>query len=111
MAAEENLRPNRPRQHRQPDDAGKNLVADSMHLAILNLEKAQRRAKCTLIGHAIFVFLCCFAALMLRKLLRLPPQLAWTVFAVPLVVFSGDIARWMWRTRQLNRLRAKVSSK
>jgi hypothetical protein len=82
-----------------------------MHLAILNLEKAQRRAKVILIGHAIFVGLCCIAALMLRKLLRFPPQLAWTVFAVPLIVFSGDIARWMWRSHQLNRLRAKVSSR
>jgi hypothetical protein len=82
-----------------------------MHLAILNLEKARRRAKRTLIAHAIFVGLCCIAALMLRKLLRLPPTLAWTVFAVPLVVFSGDIARFFWRSHQLNRLRAKASSR
>jgi hypothetical protein len=82
-----------------------------MYLAIVNLEKAQRRAKRTLIGHAIFVFLCLIAALILRKLLRYPPQLAWTVFAVPLVVFSGDIARFLWRSHNLNRLRAKVSSK
>ncbi|MEO7415007.1 MAG: hypothetical protein ABIZ81_16830 [Opitutaceae bacterium] len=82
-----------------------------MHLAILNLEKAQRRAKRTLIGHAIFVIICCFVALILRKLLRYPPQLAWTVFAAPMLVFSGDIARWLWRSHQLNRLRAKVASK
>ena len=82
-----------------------------MHLAILELEKAQRRAKFTLIGHAVFVGLCCFAALMLRQMLRYPPQLAWTVFAVPLVVFSGDIARWFWRSHKLKRLRAKAASK
>lgn len=82
-----------------------------MHLAILNLEKAQRRAKRTLIGHAIFVFVGCVVALILRKLLRYPPTLAWTVFAAPLLVFSGDIGRWIWRSHKLNRLRAKLSSK
>lgn len=81
-----------------------------MHLAILDLEKAQRRAKRTLIGHAIFVGACIIVALMLRRFLRFPPQLAWTVFVVPLIVFSGDIARWYWRRHQLNRLRKKISS-
>jgi hypothetical protein len=82
-----------------------------MHLAILDLEKAQRRAKRTLIGHAIFVGVCIFAALILRRMMRFPPQLAWTVLGVPLLVFSGDIARWIWRGRRLNRLREEAAAK
>lgn len=81
-----------------------------MHLTILELEKAQRRATWTLIGHAVFVLGCCIVALMLRRFMRFPPQLAWTVFVVPLIVFSGDIVRWFWRRHQLTRLREKLSS-
>jgi hypothetical protein len=81
-----------------------------MHLAILELEKAQRRAQLILFGHGVFVLLCIFAALILRRAMNYPPQLAWTVFAVPMLVFSGDIARWWWRSYKLKRLRAKVSS-
>ena len=82
-----------------------------MHLDSLDLEKAQRRAKRILIGHAIFVGLCLFAALILRRALRYPPQIAWTVFVVPMLVFSGDIGRWMWRSYRLNQLREKASAK
>ena len=82
-----------------------------MHLAITTLEKAQRQAQRTLLWHALFVAICIAAALLLRRFFRLPPLLAGTVIVVPLVVFSGDIARWFWRSFQLNRLRAKISSR
>jgi hypothetical protein len=81
-----------------------------MPLAIIALEKARQQAKRTLLWHALFVVGCCAIALVLRRFFRLPPQLAVTVVIVPLVVFSGDIARWFWRSFQLNRLRAKISS-
>jgi len=81
-----------------------------MLLAMLNLEDAERRAKRTVLGHALFVALCCAIALVLRRFFRFPPQLSWTVFAVPLLVFSSDIIRWRWRLHQLKRQRAKKFS-
>lgn len=78
-----------------------------MALALLNLENAERQAKRTVFGHALFVVVCCALALVLRRFFRFPPQLSWTVFAIPLVVFSGDIIRWRWRLHRLKQARAK----
>jgi ABC-type uncharacterized transport system involved in gliding motility auxiliary subunit len=82
-----------------------------MPLAITTLEKSQRQAQRTLVWHGVFVVVCYAVALLLRRFFRLPPQLAVTVVVVPFAVFSSDIVRWFWRSFQLNRLRAKISSR
>jgi hypothetical protein len=42
-------------------------------------------------------------ALVLRRVLNYPPMLSWLVFAVPAVLFSGDVVRFVYRRYKLAR--------
>lgn len=55
------------------------------------LLRAYQKSRRAVIGHVIFLAVCCVAALLLRRYFNLPPLLCWTVFAVAGLVFSGDI--------------------
>ena len=79
-----------------------NLRTDPAALAAFDL--AHRRARRVVIWHFIFFLGCCIVALLARRFLRFPPQLTWVLFAVFLVVFSGDFARLIYLNIQRRRL-------
>jgi hypothetical protein len=76
---------------------------------LATLEAAYRRSRRTIIGHAIFFILCCTAAVVLRSMMRMPPALLTVVFAVALLLFGGDILRFLSYRRRLRRLRETLS--
>lgn len=69
-------------------------------------EQAYRRARRTIIGHAVFLGLGCTAAVLLRRSFRLPPIILATVFIVALLAFAGDIMKLFYCHNELRRLRA-----
>jgi hypothetical protein len=72
---------------------------------IARMEAAYRRAKFTLIGHAIFLFLACFAGVVLRRGFGLPPIFLAGVLIVALLVFGSDIMKFLHCRNELRRLR------
>ena len=73
---------------------------------IERLELAYRRARRTIIGHVIFLGVCCLVAVVLRRSFRLPPLILATVLIVALLVFAGDIMKLFYSRNELRRLRA-----
>lgn len=66
---------------------------------------AYRRARWTLIGHAIFLGLCFATAVAVRRIAGLPPALLGVAIIVALVLFGGDIMKFLRlrdRVRQLS---------
>ena len=63
-----------------------------------------RKARFTLIGHGIFFLVCCTVAVIARRMFKMPPALLTVVFAVALVLFGGDILRFILARRHLRRL-------
>ncbi len=59
------------------------------------LEAAYRRALFKVLGHLVFVVVCCAAAFVLRRMFGLPPAFLSIVFLVALVLFGGDIFRFL----------------
>lgn len=65
---------------------------------------AYRKARFTLIGHGVFFVICCAVAVVARRMFKMPPALLTVVFAVALVLFGGDILRFVLTRRQVRRL-------
>jgi hypothetical protein len=74
---------------------------------IARMEAAYRRAKFTLIGHALFLGLCCAAGVLLRRGFGQPPIFLAVVFIVALLVFGGDIMKFLYCRNELRRLRGE----
>ena len=65
------------------------------------LHAAYRKALFTIISHGIFFVVCCTVAVLARKMLKMPPSLLTVVFAVALVLFGGDLFRFLRHRRRL----------
>ncbi|HVS52686.1 MAG TPA: hypothetical protein VHD62_10045 [Opitutaceae bacterium] len=70
------------------------------------LEHAYRRARWTILGHALFLFACCVVVVLLRRAFRLPPALLGVVLIVALLVFGGDIMNFLRCRDRLRRCQA-----
>jgi len=69
-----------------------------------DLERAYHRALRTVVGHALFVAVCCAGAIALRRFFKLPSALLGVVFIVALIVFGGDIVKFLRARDRLRRL-------
>jgi len=65
---------------------------------------AYRRSRFILICNGVFFFVCCAVAVIVRKMVGMPPALLTVVFAVALVLFGGDILRFLALRRQYRKL-------
>lgn len=65
---------------------------------------AYRKARFSMICNGVFFFLCCVVAVIVRKMIGMPPALLTVVFAVALVLFGGDILRFLALRRRYRRL-------
>jgi cytochrome c biogenesis protein CcdA len=74
------------------------------------VEAAYRKILWTVLGHAAFFVVCCVAAILLRKMFRLPPALLTVAFIVALLLFGGDLIRFLNCRSQLRRLREQHNS-
>lgn len=77
---------------------------------LAQLEMNYRKSRRTVLGHFIFLLVCCIVALWLRRIFGFPPILAWTVFAVAGVVFARDIANFFILRYKVIRLRLDQES-
>lgn len=77
---------------------------------LLDALTAYRKARFTLIGHGIFFVACCAVAVVARRMFKMPPALLTVVFAVALLLFGGDILRFIRTRRQLRRLQEAGTS-
>jgi cytochrome c biogenesis protein CcdA len=68
------------------------------------IERAYHRAFWTVVGHALFVGACCVGVVMVRRFFRLPSALLGVVFIVALIVFGGDIMRFLRARERFRRL-------
>lgn len=69
-----------------------------------DIRSAYRRALWTLVGHGIFVGACVALAALARRVFRLPPALLGVALIVALVVFGGDIMRFLRLRERVRRL-------
>jgi hypothetical protein len=70
------------------------------------MEKAYGRSRRTIFGHVIFLGVACTVAIVLRRSFKLTPILLATVLIVALLVFAGDIMKFLYHRNELRRLRA-----
>lgn len=77
---------------------------------LATVEAAYRKTLWTILGHAAFFVGCCVVAIVLRKLFRLPPALLTVALLVALVLFGGDLVRFLSCRHRLRRLRAQRNS-
>lgn len=77
---------------------------------IAEIERGYRRAKWTLIFHGVFVAVVCVPAVLLRRFFQMPPALLGVVFIVALIVFGGDIMRFLRYRERIRRLAAENES-
>ena len=68
---------------------------------LATLEAAYRKARWTIIGHGVFFFVCCAIAVIVRGMTKMPPALLTMVFLVALILFGGDIWRFLSCRRRL----------
>jgi hypothetical protein len=73
------------------------------------LAAAYRKSRFALICNGVFFFVCCAVAVIVRKMIGMPPALLTVVFAVALVLFGGDIMRFLSLRRRYRRLLAQNS--
>jgi hypothetical protein len=59
----------------------------------------------TVIGHTIFFALCIIAAVALRRMFRMPPALLTVPFFIALLLFGGDLLKFLSWRRRLRALR------
>jgi len=72
---------------------------------LVKAEADYRKARFTIIGHGIFFVACCTLAVIARRMFKLPPALLTVVFVVALLLFGGDLLRFLSTKRRLGRLR------
>jgi cytochrome c biogenesis protein CcdA len=68
-------------------------------------EAAYHKILWTILGHTIFFVVCCVAAIILRRFLRMPPALLSVAFFVALLLFGGDLLRFIRCRSRLRQLR------
>ena len=73
------------------------------------IQLAYRKALWTIIGHGVFFVACCVFAIALRRLFKLPPALLTVAFFVALLLFGGDLWRFVRCRRKLRRLEEQNS--
>lgn len=73
-------------------------------------ERAYRKLRLTLILHLVFFLGCCILGSILRRSIGLPPAMLGVVIIVALIVFGGDIFKFLVCRDRLRRLRASRSS-
>jgi hypothetical protein len=76
---------------------------------LATLQVAYRRALFTVLGHSVFFVVCCVFAIILRRMMNLPPALLSVAFVVALVLFAGDFWRFLAYRRRLRQLRDELS--
>ena len=72
---------------------------------LATVEAAYRKILRTILGHSVFFIACCVAAIVLRRMFRLPPALLTMAFFVALFLFGGDLIRFINCRSRLRRLR------
>ena len=72
---------------------------------IARMETAYRRARFTVICHALFLGGACLVGVVARRIVGLPPIFLATVLIVALVLFGGDIMKFFYCRNELRRLR------
>jgi hypothetical protein len=72
---------------------------------IAAMETKYRRARFTIICHAIFIGVLCGAGALARRAIGLPPIFLATVLIAALLLFSGDIMKLFYCRNELRRLR------
>ena len=75
----------------------------SMH-ELATVQAEYRKSLRTIIGHAIFFFVCCATAVIARRMFKMPPALLTMVFVVALLLFGGDLLRFLSCRRRLRRI-------
>jgi cytochrome c biogenesis protein CcdA len=75
---------------------------------LATLETAYRKSRRTVIGHTVFFVVCCTIAVILRHIFRMPPALLSVVFGVALVLFGGDVFRFLSQRRRLRQMRENL---
>jgi isoprenylcysteine carboxyl methyltransferase (ICMT) family protein YpbQ len=73
-------------------------------------ERAYRKLRFTMICHAAFFVVCCVTAVVVRRAMGLPPALLGVVIIVALVVFGGDIMKFLASRERVRRLRTALNS-
>lgn len=68
------------------------------------LVTAYRKSRFTMICNGAFFIGCCVVAVVVRKMIGMPPALLTVVFAVALVLFGGDILRFLALRRRYRQL-------
>jgi hypothetical protein len=81
----------------------RNVTPAAVELA--TAEAAYRKSFWTIIGHGVFFVACCAVAVIARRMFKMPPALLTTVFFVALILFGGDLLRFLSDRRRLRRLR------
>lgn len=76
---------------------------------LANLEAAYRKSLFTIIGHAVFLIACCVVAVILRRMFKLPPALLTVALVVALLLFGGDLLRFLSYRRRLRRARESLN--
>lgn len=77
---------------------------------LAQIEMNYRKSRRTVLGHFVFLLVCCLVALSLRRFFGFPPILAWTVFLVAGVVFARDIGNFFLLRYKVIRLRLDQES-
>jgi hypothetical protein len=72
---------------------------------LATVEAAYRKILRTILGHSIFFIICCALAIVLRRMFKLPPALLTVAFFVALLLFGGDLIRFISCRSRLRRLR------
>jgi hypothetical protein len=79
-------------------------MATSSEDELAAAEQAYRKARWTLLGHAVFMAACIALAIFLRRMFRLPPATLGVALIVALLVFGGDIMKFMRTRERIRRL-------
>ena len=82
---------------------------DDAMTELATLEAAYRKSLRTIIGHALFFIACCSVAVIARRMFKMPPALLTVVFIVALLLFGGDLMRFLSYRRKLRRIRESLS--
>ncbi|MSU50628.1 MAG: hypothetical protein EXS37_16330 [Opitutus sp.] len=80
------------------------------HETLAKVEAAYRKSLWTIIGHGVFFVACCAVAVIARRMFKMPPALLTVVFFVALLLFGGDLWRFVSCRRRLRRLREENPS-
>ena len=75
---------------------------------LASLEAAYRKAFWTIVSHGVFCAACVVIAVIARRIFKMPPALLTVAFAVALLLFGGDLWRFVVTRRRLRRRREEL---